>query len=91
MRDPRGRLRDILEAIVAIQRYGERSGAAFEHDELLQNWFVLHLEIIGEAARSLPGFPVSAEGQWWVAAVEERHAVVPRLLLQTRLCWADWP
>lgn len=54
MRDPRERLRDILEAIVAIQRYSERSRAAFEHDELLQNWFVRHLQIIGEAARSLP-------------------------------------
>lgn len=54
MRDPRERLRDILEAIEAIQRYGERSRAAFEHDELLQNWFVRHLQIIGEAARSLP-------------------------------------
>jgi len=54
MRDPRERLRDILEAIAAIGRYSDRSKAAFEQDELLQNWFVRHLQIIGEAARSLP-------------------------------------
>jgi len=53
MRDPRERLRDILEAVAAIQRYSGRSKAAFEQDELLQNWFLRHLQIIGEAARSL--------------------------------------
>ena len=54
MRDPKERLRDILEAIAAIERHLDRGKAAFEQDELLQSWFVRHLEIIGEAARALP-------------------------------------
>ncbi len=54
MRDPRERLRDILEAIAAIERHLDRGKADFEQDELLQGWFVRHLQIIGEAARALP-------------------------------------
>jgi len=54
MRDPRERLRDILDAIAAIERYLGRGRDAFEEDELLQNWFVRQLEIIGEAAKALP-------------------------------------
>ena len=54
MRDPKERLRDILEATAAIERYLGRDKAAFEQDELLQTWFLRHLQIIGEAARSLP-------------------------------------
>ncbi|HSV73789.1 MAG TPA: HepT-like ribonuclease domain-containing protein [Chthonomonadales bacterium] len=54
MRDPNERLRDILEAIAAIERHLHRGKAAFERDELLQGWFVRNLQIIGEAARALP-------------------------------------
>lgn len=54
MRDPRERLRDMLEAIAAIERHLHRGKAAFEQDELLQGWFVRNLQIIGEAARALP-------------------------------------
>jgi len=54
MRDPAERLRDILEAIAAIDRYTSRDKKAFEKDELLQGWFLRHLQIIGEAARALP-------------------------------------
>lgn len=54
MRDPRERLKDILEAIAAIERYLSRGREAFEQDELLQVWFLRHLQIIGEAARALP-------------------------------------
>ena len=54
MRDPKERLRDMLEAIAAIERYLDRGRAAFEQDELLQGWFVRNLQIIGEAARALP-------------------------------------
>ena len=55
MRDPKERLRDILEAIAAIERHIHRGRAAFERDELLQGWFVRNLQIIGEAVRTLPG------------------------------------
>jgi len=54
MRDPRARLRDMVEAIAAIERYRDRDKDAFEKDELLQTWFLRHLQIIGEAARSVP-------------------------------------
>lgn len=54
MRDPKERLRDILDAIVAIERYRDRDRAAFDRNELLQVWFLRHLQIIGEAARALP-------------------------------------
>jgi uncharacterized protein with HEPN domain len=53
MRDPKERLRDILEAIAAIDRYRDRDRSAFEQDEMLQGWFLRHLQIIGEAARRL--------------------------------------
>jgi len=54
MRDPKERLRDILEAIAAIDRYRDRGRSNFEQDELLQVWFLRHLQIIGEAASRLP-------------------------------------
>lgn len=54
MRDPKARLHDMLDAIAAIERYLNRGRGAFEEDELLQSWFVRHLQIIGEGARTLP-------------------------------------
>jgi uncharacterized protein with HEPN domain len=54
MRDPKERLRDMLEAIAAIERYVSHDRAAFDRDELLQSWFLRHLQIMGEAARGLP-------------------------------------
>jgi uncharacterized protein with HEPN domain len=54
MRDPKERLRDILAAIATIDRYRDRDRSAFEQDELLQVWFLRHLQIIGEAVRRLP-------------------------------------
>lgn len=54
MRDPRERLRDMLEAIEHIERYASRGRDAFERDELIQNWIVRHLQIIAEAARATP-------------------------------------
>jgi len=54
LRDPAERLRDIVEAIAAIERHSNGKKEAFERDELLQTWFVRHLQIIGEAARVIP-------------------------------------
>ncbi len=53
MRDDRERLRDIQEAIARIERYAELGRDAFEQDELIQNWMISHLQIIGEACRAL--------------------------------------
>ena len=54
MRDPAERLRDILEAIAAIERRADCTRQSFERDELLQTWFLRHLQIIGEATRAIP-------------------------------------
>ena len=54
MRDAAERLRDILEAIAAINRYAPRDRDGFERDELPQGWFLRHLQIIGEAAKAVP-------------------------------------
>ena len=54
MRDPAERLRDMQEAIAAIERHSDCEQKAFERDELLQAWFVRNLQIIGEAARAVP-------------------------------------
>jgi uncharacterized protein with HEPN domain len=53
MRDDRERLRDILEAMERIETYSAKGRAAFEQDELIQIWFLRHLQIIGEASRAL--------------------------------------
>lgn len=53
MRDPKERLRDILDAIAQIERYAIRGRQAFEQDELIQVWMLHHIQIIGEAAAHL--------------------------------------
>jgi uncharacterized protein with HEPN domain len=53
VRDDRARLLDIQEAIERIERYAARGRTAFEQDELIQNWMVSHIQIIGEASRAL--------------------------------------
>lgn len=54
MRSPVERLKDILEAIEAIEQYSGILQEHFEQNPLIQVWFVHHLRIIGEAARALP-------------------------------------
>ena len=54
MRDERERLLDILEAIECIEKYMAQGKGAFYADELIQNWMVSHIMVIGEACRALP-------------------------------------
>jgi uncharacterized protein with HEPN domain len=54
MRSDRERLLDILEAIERIEKYAQEGKSAFEADELIQTWIIHHIELIGEACRSLP-------------------------------------
>ncbi|HND48773.1 MAG TPA: hypothetical protein PLL95_09440 [Anaerolineales bacterium] len=54
MRSERERLLDILEAIERIEKYAVEGKAAFEADELIQNWMVNDISVIGEACCSLP-------------------------------------
>ena len=77
MRDSRERLRDILEAIGHIERYAVRGRQAFEQDELIQNWFVRHLQNIGEAARGLPpDMLAKAPDIPWSKIMGMRHILV---------------
>ena len=39
--------------IVRIERHATRGRDAFEHDELIQNWVISHIQIIGEACRAV--------------------------------------
>ena len=55
MRDDRERLRDIQEAIERIERHTASGRTVFQRDELVQNWVVHHLEVLGEAVRHLSG------------------------------------
>ena len=50
MRDNKERLIDIQEAIERIEKYSMRGKQEFENEELIQNWIIYHLQIIGEAA-----------------------------------------
>ncbi len=54
MRSERERLLDILEAIERIEKYTAKGKRAFKNDELIQNWMVNHIAVIGEACRALP-------------------------------------
>lgn len=65
MRDDRERLRDVLEAIEHIEKYVVKGPTAFQSDELIQAWFLRHLQIIGEACRSLS------------ASVKDSHPEIP--------------
>jgi len=53
VRDDRERLQDILEAVERIEKYAARGRQTFDDDELIQNWMVQNLQVIGEAARAL--------------------------------------
>ncbi len=56
MRKDLERLQDILEACAAIERHAVRDFDAFNADEMVQVWYLKHIEIIGEAsARLSPG------------------------------------
>lgn len=77
MKDDRGRLQDIHEAIKRIERYTDRSEEDFKGDELLQTWVVYHLQVIGEAARKLSGdFCEAHAGVPWAQIVAMRNILV---------------
>ena len=89
MRDPKERLRDMLEAIAYIERYAVQGKEAFERDELIQNWMVRHLQILGEAARALP------QAVWeqtpdvpWSKIIGMRHILVHDYFrIDTEIVW----
>lgn len=90
MRDPSERLRDMLEAIAAIERHLYRGREGFEGDELLQGWFVRNLQIIGEAARMLPDDVRSlAPDIEWAQIIGMRNVLVHGYFtIDTEIVWA---
>jgi uncharacterized protein with HEPN domain len=77
VRSERERLLDILEAIVRIEKYGARGKTAFLNDELLQNWMVNHIMIIGEACRALPDeFQARYTNVPWADIIAMRNLLV---------------
>ena len=70
-------MHDILEAIELIEKYASKGRAAFEQDEMIQTWFLWHVQIIGEASRALsdniresyPEIP-------WAKIIGMRHILV---------------
>lgn len=79
MRSDRERLLDVVEAIERIERYAARGRAAFEQDELIQNWVVHHLQIIGEACRGLSSdFRLQQSQVPWAKIVGMRNILVHR-------------
>jgi len=55
MKDDRERLFDMIEAIDLIEKYAVQGEEAFANDELIRNWMVRHLQILGEAAARISG------------------------------------
>ena len=77
MRSERERLLDILEAIERIEKYADEGKVAFESDELIQNWMVHHIEIIGEACRSLSSdFQAEYTNVPWADIIGMRNILV---------------
>jgi hypothetical protein len=46
--------RDVRVFVSVTRGEADRDRANFERDELLQSWFLRHLQIIGEASRASP-------------------------------------
>jgi uncharacterized protein with HEPN domain len=53
LRGDRERISDALDAISRIQTRTSRGREDFDSDEMVRVWIVYHLQIIGEAARTL--------------------------------------
>ena len=77
MRSERERLLDILEAIERIEKYASQGREAFNRDELIQNWMVNHITIIGEACRALPNdFQADYSEVDWADIIAMRNILV---------------
>ncbi|HTV31949.1 MAG TPA: HepT-like ribonuclease domain-containing protein [Methylocella sp.] len=78
-----------MEAIAAIERHQVEDRIAFEHDEMLQVWFLRHLQILGEAARGLPEeVKKLAPGIPWSKIIGMRNILVHGYFeIDTRIVW----
>ena len=77
MRRDRQRLLDVIEAIEEIEKYADRGKPAFEADDLLQTFIVHHIQILGEACRSIsPELTANNPQVPWSKIVGMRHILV---------------
>lgn len=80
MKSPRSdeqRLRDIIEAIDAIQRHPWQDHARFLQDEVLRWFFRSQVQIVGEATYKLSaGFRNAHHAVPWRAVIGMRHILV---------------
>lgn len=77
MRDDRERFLDILESIERIEKYTAQGRRTFEENELIQTWVIHHLQIIGEAARSISeDFKEAHPGIPWSSMIGMRNILV---------------
>ena len=90
MRDDRVRLMDMLEAIERIEKYAQSGQTEFLRNELIQNWIIHHLQILGEAA-----FKVSKDFQQmypsllWPNMTGMRHILVHNYFeINTSIVWS---
>jgi uncharacterized protein with HEPN domain len=90
VRDDLERLLDIQEAISKIEKYAARGREAFERDELIQNWIVRHLQIIGEAARAIsPAFQQQHHDWPWGPMTGMRNILVHHYFdIDTAVVWS---
>ena len=90
MRSARERLLDILEAIERIEKYARKGKAAFLQDELIQNWMVNHITLIGEACRALPDeFQSSHAKVPWADIIAMRNLLVHHYFgIDTEAVWS---
>jgi uncharacterized protein with HEPN domain len=90
VRRERERLLDILEAIERIEKYAEGGKETFESDELIQTWIVHHIEIIGEACRSLSNdFQATFSNIPWADIVGMRNILIHHYFgIDTNAVWS---
>ena len=84
------RLEHLLDAIERIEKYSIRGKQAFLDDELVQNWIVSHLQIIGEASRALsPAFRKKHSVIPWKKIVGMRNIIVHDYFeIDANIVWA---
>lgn len=77
MRRDDERLRDMLDAITAIERYLRQGRSVFDGQELIQVWVAYHLQMIGEAATALsPELKASYPDVLWPQIIGLRNLLV---------------
>ncbi len=90
MRSDSEKLKDILEAIIRIEKYAIQGKTSFEEDELIQTWFVQNLQIIGEASRALSGdFREQHSEMPWSQMIGMRNILVHNYFeIDTEIVWS---